>query len=333
MKRPDHAPSIVLGPDDGHRTSAGPPAPSAEHSAQSAPHPVLAAVRRRFPDGEQLITLPDAKRLAGRHALVVHTTAPPQDERLVSLLQLIDVVRDAGAASVTCFVPYLCYQRQDRRSRPGEPVSARLAVDALAAAGADQLLTLDAHAPMRSARIPVTDLSAAPAFAAHVRDLGLRPDMVVSPDKGGGSRAAAVAGLLGIPMTALEKKKEPDGRTWYGQLPPDLSNRRCLIVDDLCSSGSTLIPLCAALAEVGSTCAAVGVTHLLTDRAALLNQLPEGARLLSTDSCGDASAPVGVLPLALEAWRPPAATAPAEQTGGPAGQPAGQGKVMAPHGL
>ncbi|WP_326615231.1 ribose-phosphate diphosphokinase (plasmid) [Streptomyces scopuliridis] len=315
MKRLARVPSIVLGPDDHHRRSA----------AHPALHSVLSAVRRRFPDGEQLITLPDAKRLAGRHTLVVHTTAPPQDERLVSLLQLIDVVRDAGAASVTCFVPYLCYQRQDRRNRPGEPVSARLAVDALAAAGADRLLTLDAHAPIRSARIPVTDLSAAPAFAAHVRDLGLRPDMVVSPDKGGGSRAAAVAGLLGVQMTALEKKKRPDGRTWYGQLPPDLSNRRCLIVDDLCSSGSTLIPLCAALAEAGSTCTAVCVTHLLTDRAALLNQLAEGVRLLSTDSCGDPSAPIDVLPLALEAWRPLVAATPEE--------PTGQRKAMTPHGV
>lgn len=292
--------TIVLGPDDHFR--------SAQESR------ALRAVRRRFPDGEQLVGLAEAGELAGRDVLIVHTTTPPQDERLTSLLQLVSLVRDAGPASVSCFVPYLCYQRQDRRTGPGEAVSGPLVMRLLAAAGADRLLTVDAHNPAVGDAAPLAfdNLRAAPAFAGHVRRAGLDADVVVSPDRGGASRAALLADLLGLPVVVLEKRKdEATAKTRYDGVPGSLSGRHCLVLDDLCSSGSTLVPLCEALAARRAR-STIFLTHLLTTPAKLLSLLPGDCGLVTTDSCGDRTATVSVLPLALDAWR----SRPIEPAGG-----------------
>jgi ribose-phosphate pyrophosphokinase len=265
----------------------------------------LTTVARRtdFPDGEQLIEMTEPGLVRGRHALIVHSTGPPQDANLMTLLQLLEAVRHLGAASVSCFVPYLCYQRQDRRVRAGEALSGPLVATLLASLGADLIITVDKHSVGGGWQVPrLANLSAAPAFAQFARNEGLAFDIVVSPDQGGWARARRIARMLDTPGIALSKRKSPERGTFYDDpLPGELAGQRCLIVDDLCSSGSSLDPLCDRLAAMGAR-VSVFVTHLLMQPEKLRARIPSIQVLAYSDSCGDPRAPVRLLPRALHVW-------------------------------
>jgi ribose-phosphate pyrophosphokinase len=285
-------PVVVLGPDDHHREPDIPPGVS-----------VLRAGRRRFGDGEQLVGLQpaDAATVRGLPVLVVHTTSPPQDLRMVSLLQLAEAVTGAGAGPVTCFIPYLCYQRQDRRTAHGAPVSALIMLRALASLGVRAVLTVDRHSNVPpDVGLPVVDLSSAGLVADFVRGSGRHPEVVVAPDAGGASRAQRVAERLRLPFAVLGKSKSQRRGTFYRALPPDLKGRHCLVVEDLCSTGTTLRPLAATLAPAVREIT-VFVTHALHGYDALRSACPSVSAVGYSDTCGDPKAPVHVLPLALAA--------------------------------
>jgi ribose-phosphate pyrophosphokinase len=289
---------IVLGPG-----IAAPEANLQRHGGQLGAVLTTVAQRTDFPDGEQLVELTEPELVRGRHALIVQSTGPPQDANLMTLLQLLEAVRHSGAASISCFVPYLCYQRQDRRIRPGEALSGPLVATLLAGAGTDLIITVDKHSIGEGWQGPrLANMSAAPAFAQFARDQGLAFDIVVSPDRGGWDRASLIARMLGTPGIALDKYKSPERGTFYDDLlPGELAGRRCLIVDDLCSSGSSLDPLCDRLAAVGAR-VSVFVTHLLMRPEKLRARIPAIQVLAYSDSCGDPAASVRLLPCALRVW-------------------------------
>lgn len=283
--------ALVLGPDDQHRSISDPGLPAYQ------------AHRTSFGDGEQLIALADAGAIRDSDVLVVQTTSPPQSEHLVSLLQLIDAAAAAGAASVSAFVPYLCFQRQDRATAAGQATTARVVLRAIAAAGCQLVITADRHSQLtRGPGEPVvTELDCSGPIAAVVKASGSRPEVVVSPDAGAADRAARVAQALGLTTVVMTKLKSPQRGTYYEELPDGIEGRRCLIVEDLCSTGTTLVPLCTHLS--GHAAAVdIAVTHILTSAGTVASRLP-GARIIAySDSCGDTDAPVRLLPLAVRHW-------------------------------
>lgn len=284
--------AVILGPDDHHRQADVDPAT-----------PVLLADRTEFSDGEHLVTLPDVDLVRGRHVLVVQTTSPPQGRRLLSLLQLVDIATSAGAASVTCCTPYLCYQRQDRRTLPGEALTARVVLRSLGALGVLALITVDRHSELTRlpGEVPVVNLNCAERFADFTRSGGLRPEIVLSPDAGGARRAERVAGLLDLPFVAMRKLKRPDIGTYYETVPDEVVGRRCLVVEDLCSSGTTLVPLCDWL-EPHVSGVDVLVSHILTSVETIADRLPLVDVIGYSDSCGDPRAPIRALGPAVDAW-------------------------------
>lgn len=283
---------VLLGPDEHWRRRGLPPGVEA-----------VTAIRTDFSDGEHVVSVPDLAALTGRHVLVVQTTAPPQPIRLVTLIQLVDIAVAAGAASVVCCTPYLCYQRQDRRSRHGEALTARTIPRLLAAFGVRALLTIDRHStlPALPGEVPVLDVCCAAQLAEQVRRTGARPDVVVSADAGGAARAGRVAARLGLPTVVMTKRKDREKGTWYEEIPDSVDGRHCLIVDDLCSGGSTLMPLHAALRSRARD-VSLAVTHILTSRELIAQRLPGLSTIVYTDSCADSAAPVAVLGTAVRAW-------------------------------
>jgi ribose-phosphate pyrophosphokinase len=283
--------TVVLGPSEAFRRG------------DIGPEIATVTARREiFPDGEQLVSLPADTDLTGRDVLVVHSTGAPQDASFLSLWQLLDVVNRLGARRVTCFVPYLGYQRQDQCTRPGEPCSAESVLTLTAAAGAHELITVDRHSLRPGVDgLPIRDLPAATAFAERPPQWLREVTAVVSPDAGGNARAAAVARILGLPLVTLEKHKK-DGRTFYDLVDPGVAGGNCLVVEDVCSSGSTLLPLRDALTGAGARMS-VFVSHLLAGRARITERLGPHVRVATSDSLGDAAAEVRLLPLVLAAWR------------------------------
>ncbi len=161
-------------------------------------------------------------------------------------------------------IPYFGYARQDRKSSPRTPISAKLVANLITEAGADRVLTLDLHAAQIQGffDIPVDNLFAAPLFAEDIRARYAGRDiMIVSPDVGGVLRARALATRLNVDLAIIDKRRERAGVSEVMNVIGDVHGRDCLLVDDICDSGGTLCNAADALIANGAKSASVYVTH------------------------------------------------------------------------
>jgi ribose-phosphate pyrophosphokinase len=263
--------------------------------------PAFVAESRTFPDGEVCVRLPE--RVYGCTVVILQGTHPPQERRLQELYQLVDAAAGAGARRVLCVVPYFAYSRQDRRSRPGEPSSFSIVCRTLAMLGAEAVATVELHNPaaVDAALLAFDSLPTAEVASAYLRDVALSRPVLVSPDRGGRRRAEGVARLIGAPVVVLTKRKDPDGRTWFE--PPDemLAGCDAVVIDDVCSSGSTLMPLSTQLVLMGANALHFVVTHFFADHDELLNRSALPLRIAATDTVPTPAARLSVAPL-LADW-------------------------------
>ena len=238
----------------------------------------------RFPDGE---LRPAVGHLRGGDVYVVQPTGPPVSDHLLDLFLLLDACRRAGAGRITAVVPYFGYARQDRRSRPGEPVGARVAADALATSGAQRLVVIDPHTAALEAMcgMPVEMLTAMPALAQ-----ALAPDIpgdavIVAPDLGAVKLAEHYASVLQRPVAVVRKTRITGAIVRAEEIAGDVAGRPAVIVDDMISTGATIEAAAQVVLAHGGTCSTVAATHglLVGGAGRRLRQLPIG-RVVTTDS-------------------------------------------------
>ena len=251
----------------------------------------------RFPDGE---LRPAVEEVRDDDVYVVQPTAPPVNEHLVELLLLLDACRRAGAGRVTAVVPYFAYARQDRRSRAGQAVAARVVADLVASAGAERLVVVDPHTLALEAMsaIPVEMLTAVPVLAAAVGKTVEREAVVVAPDLGAVKLAERYASLLELPVAIVRKSRLTGTKVHAEELVGDVSGRRAVVVDDMISTGGTVEAAVQLLVARGADPhVVVAAAHglLVGACAERLRDLPL-RRLLVTDTV----APTSGLPLPVE---------------------------------
>ncbi len=206
----------------------------------------------RFSDGEIRVRIRETVR--GADVFVIQPTCPPVNEHLMELLLMIDAVRRASARTVIAVIPYYGYARQDRKHTGRVPISARLVANLIETAGADRVLTMDLHAGQIQGffNIPVDNLRADWIFAEHIRRHieGLENAVIVSPDAGGAVRARMVAEQLDLPLAILEKRRSHDGSVVdVMNVIGDVKGKRAILVDDIISSGGTLVKAAELLLE------------------------------------------------------------------------------------
>lgn len=247
----------------------------------------------RFPDGE---VRPRVDGLSRRDVCVVQSTGPPVSEHLVELQLLLDACRRGGAARVTAVVPYLCYARQDRRSAPGEALGGRVVADAIVAAGADRLVTVDPHTPAAEAMfgIPTETVRAVEVLAeAAASDDDLDRAVVVAPDLGAAKLAQRYGEHLDLPVAVVHKRRLSGETVEARDVTGEVAGRRPLVIDDMISTGATIQAAIDAVVERGAIGeATVVATHgLLVDPAVQrLAALPI-RRLIVTDTTTPPPAP------------------------------------------
>ena len=207
----------------------------------------------RFPDGEVSVRLEESVR--GREVFVVQPTSPPVNEHLVELLAFADACRRASAARTTAVVPYFGYARADKRRGRREPITASVVADLLQTVGVAHVLTVDVHAPQVEGffRIPVDSLTAVPALCEALGGRLPGGAVVVAPDAGRVSMAAEYARRLKAPMAVLHKRREGGARTVVTHLAGDVRGRACLIIDDMISTGGTIVGSVEALLGAGAS--------------------------------------------------------------------------------
>jgi ribose-phosphate pyrophosphokinase len=216
----------------------------------------------RFPEGTLFVRV--LENVRGRRAYVVQSTVFPTNDHVVELLFWIDALRRASAESVTVVVPYFSYAKGDKKDEPRVSIRARVCADAIEAAGADRVVTLDLHAPQIQGffRVPVDDLYAAPYLCAAVEQLGLANAVVVSPDAGFAKRARRYARRLRAPLAVADKVREDhSGSVAVVELIGDVDGRDAVIVDDFTISAGTLVETAAQLVERGASSVIAAVTH------------------------------------------------------------------------
>lgn len=216
----------------------------------------IQAATTTFPDGE-CYTRIDAEKLDD-DVVIVQTTSP--DSKLIELLLLQDAVRRLGAKSITLVIPYFGYARQDRVFKPGEPESAKVMCQHLDM-NCDRVITVDIHKEvvLNYFNHPHKDLKAAPVIAEYFKGKGI--DMVLSPDIGAAGRAKMVGEVMGVPYDHLEKTRLSGTDVRIAPAKADVKGKKVLIVDDMISTGGTIIAAAYALREAGAAGISVACTH------------------------------------------------------------------------
>lgn len=215
----------------------------------------------RFPDGELSVQLLESVRR--KEVFVVQPTSPPVNDHLVELLAFADVCRRAAAGRITAVVPYFGYARADRRDCRREPITASLVAGLMQAAGIHHVLSVDLHTPQVEGffQVPVDTLAATPFICDDLR--GRLPDgvVVVSPDAGRVRTATDFARRLDASLAVILKHRTSGRETTVTHLVGEVRGRACLIVDDMISTGGTLVSSIQALREAGAREFFVAATH------------------------------------------------------------------------
>jgi len=231
--------------------------------AEAAGVALAKATVGRFPDGEQFVKIEEDVR--GKDVFLIQSTAPPVDENLMQLLIFIDCARRASAGRITAVLPYFGYARQDRKDEGRVPITAKLAADLIAAAGADRVLTMDLHAAQIQGffDIPLDHLYAGPLLSNHYRSLGLENACVLSPDVGSIKMAQGFARRLGMGLAIVDKRRVSPESAEVRHIVGDVKGRPVIIVDDLIATAGTISQAAIIAREHGATGVYVGATHAI----------------------------------------------------------------------
>ena len=227
---------------------------------------------KRFSDMEVFVEVQENVR--GEDMFVVQSTSYPANDNLMELLVSLDALRRASARRVTAVIPYYGYARQDRKSGPRTPISAKLVANLITKAGADRILTMDLHAGQIQGffDIPTDNLFAAPVFVKDIEEkYKNKPIVIVSPDVGGVVRARAYARRINANLAIIDKRREKPGSSEVMNIIGDVSKHHCIIVDDIIDSGGTICNAAKALIDVGAISVDAYVTHGVLSGSAVSN--------------------------------------------------------------
>lgn len=254
--------------------------------AEYLDRPLAASETLRFSEGNLFVRV--LENVRGRDVFLIQGTAFPANDNFMELLFWIDALKRASAASVTVVMPYFSYAKGDKKDEPRVSIRARVCADAIEAAGADRVVTLDLHAPQLQGffKVPVDDLHALPVLSDAVAAKAFPDLVVVAPDAGYAKKARQWADRLGTPLAVAEKRRSDHSETAeVVELIGSVKGRTALIVDDFTISAGTLTDAARVLRERGSTSVVAAVTHGLLTEAAH-NRLEESCieKLFITDS-------------------------------------------------
>ncbi len=248
------------------------------------------ATIERFPDGEVSVRLDEPVR--GHEVILLAATAPPVNDHLVELLALADACRRADAARIVALIPYFGYARSDRRDGRRTPIMASLVAELAEQAGIDHVVTVDVHTPAVEGffHIPVDNLTAVPALATALAERTTHASaantVIVAPDLGAVRLANRYATKLDLPVAVCHKRRLGGTEVSIARITGDVAGRRCIIIDDMISTGGTIVESVRALNEAGAlTEHIVAATHAVLVPGALEKIGDAGVReLFFTDS-------------------------------------------------
>jgi ribose-phosphate pyrophosphokinase len=227
--------------------------PLASSIAEYLKLPLTKCSIRRFSDMEVFAEIHE--NIRGEDVFVVQSTSYPANDHLMELLVTIDALKRASAKRITAVIPYFGYARQDRKTGPRTPISAKLVANLIEAAGADRVLTMELHASQIQGffNIPVDNLICSPVLLPKLQDLAKQGECVItSPDVGGVVRARHFAKKINADLAIIDKRREKAGVSEVMNIIGDVEGKICIMVDDMVDSGGTLCNAAKALMDNGA---------------------------------------------------------------------------------
>lgn len=239
----------------------------------------------RFMSGEIYVHYEESIRNCD--VFLVQSLSHPINEMFVELLVMIDAAKRASARTVNIIVPYYGYARQERKSAPREPISAKMVADVLTTAGATRVITIDLHAPAIQGffNIPVDHLTALDLISGHLKAKAMSDLVIVSPDAGRASMAEKLANKLDSPFAIMIKKRPAHNESVITHVIGDVEGRTPIIIEDLIDTGTTIVNVVEGLKERGAKDSIVCATHGLFSGPALQRlDHPSIQEVVTTDS-------------------------------------------------
>lgn len=265
-----------------------------------------------FSEGNVFVRI--LENVRGRDTYIIQGVSHPVNDNFVELLFWVDALKRASAQQVTAVIPFFSYAKGDKKDEPRVSIRARVCADALEAAGADRVLTMDLHSPQIQGffRVPVDHLYARKVICEHVKSLGI-PDLVVcSPDTGFAKDASQYASLLGTPVAIGNKMRTDHSESSRVlEVIGDVAGRNVILVDDFTITGGSLISIAEVLKARGANDIYAAVSHgVLSEKAAAKIGQSRIKQMFITDTIESHAAPlpdnisvVSVAPLFAQAIR------------------------------
>lgn len=221
-----------------------------------------------FSDGEILVKITENVR--GAEAFIIQSLCNPVNNNLMELLIMVDALRRSSASKITAVIPYFAYARQDRKTEPRVPITAKLIANLMTEAGIDRLLTMDLHATQIQGffDIPVDNLFATPVFLDHFANL-LKEPVIVAPDAGGVERSRSFAKRLKASLAIIDKRRVKKNDAEIMNIIGDVENRDIIILDDIIDTAGTLTKAANALKNKGAKRIFAAGTHAIFSGSAI----------------------------------------------------------------
>jgi ribose-phosphate pyrophosphokinase len=216
----------------------------------------------RFANGEIFCEI--EKHVRGADVFVIQSTSGPVNDNLMELLIIIDALKRASATSITAVMPFYGYARQDRKSAPRTPISAKLVADLLTVAGATRVVTMDLHAGQIQGffNIPFDNIYASPVILNYIKkEIFTENTIFISPDAGGVERVRFYAKKLNADIAMIDKRRTGKNIAEAMNVVGNVSGKECIIVDDMIDTAGTLVQACKALRANGATKIYACATH------------------------------------------------------------------------
>ena len=216
--------------------------------------PLGSSETKTFSDGESSVSIYETVR--GSDVFVIQSTCMPVNDNLMELLIMIDALKRASAGRITAVIPYFGYARQDRKTKPRDPISAKLVANLITRAGADRVLTMDLHANQIQGffDIPVDNLLGAPLFVDyfHEKFADVHDEtIIVSPDVGSVARVRAFAQKMDMPMAIVDKRRQKANSSEVMNIIGDVRDKHVILLDDMVDTGGSLCHAAEALVTIG----------------------------------------------------------------------------------
>jgi ribose-phosphate pyrophosphokinase len=221
------------------------------------------AMVSQFRNGETRIVVEESVR--GSDVFIVQPTCHPVNHHLMELLIMVDAIKRASASRITAVIPYYGYAKQEKKSRPREPITAKLVADLLQVAGVDRILTCDLHAPAIEGffNIPVDHLQGRRLLADRCRELDLPNPVVVAPDAGRVGWAVEMRDRLGdrADLAIIAKQRPTADKAFAVEMVGDVRGKTALLIDDMIMTGGTLVAAAEMLLDRGASAVYACATH------------------------------------------------------------------------